>query len=180
MDDLSFDELTKSLSQTTSRRQALKLVAGAVGGAILAMIPGAATLAIAPGRCRNNGSPCRQAIECCSAYCDPISEQCACTPGSIVCPSSGDCVPGCQPSEVFNPETCECQCVGFAGTPCATNSDCCAGFHCQPVGKGGSRVCQSGECVNPPICSTTFNCCPGFFCSLVPGSNDGVCLPTAA
>jgi hypothetical protein len=179
MDDLSFDELTKSLSQTTSRRQALKLVAGAFGGAILAMVPGAA-LAIAPGRCRNNGSPCRQAIECCSSYCDPISEQCACTPGSIVCPSSGDCVPGCQPSEVFNPDTCECQCVGFEGTPCVQNSDCCSGFHCEQLGKGGQRVCTSGECVNPPACQTTFNCCPGFFCSLVPGTDDGVCLPTAA
>jgi hypothetical protein len=179
MDDSSFDDLTKSLSKATSRRQALKVIAGAVGGAVLAILPGGAALAIAPGRCRRNSTPCRQSIECCSGFCDPVSQQCACEPGSIVCPSSGACVPACEPTEVFNAATCQCERVCFPGEPCIQNSDCCQGFTCR-TSKGGQGVCMPGTCANPDICATSAACCPGFFCSVVPGTSNGVCLPLAA
>jgi hypothetical protein len=167
MDGPKFDDFTKSLSTTTSRRQALKLFAAAGGGSVLSLVmPGRAS-AIAPGRCRKNGTICRQHEECCSNFCDPATLRCACAPGAEVCPSTGTCVPACTGGKVFNTQTCQCECPpGF--TECG--GACCS----------SAQVCirNAGCCTNPTTCTSSSECCPDYRCALV-GKESRICMPCA-
>ncbi len=164
MDGFHFDDFTRSLSTTTSRRQALKLLAGAGVGSVMTLV-GARGASAEPGRCRTEGTVCREHTECCSGFCDPRTLRCACSPGSNVCPSTGACVEPCGPNEVFNPTTCQCECPGaVCGGVC-----CAAGQICTDFGQ-----C----CANPTFCRTTDECCPGFFCS-GGGKGSGTCRPCA-
>jgi CXCXC repeat len=167
LNDLKFDEMTKAMSETTSRRQALKLLVTSGAGGMLALVGAGGAQAIAPGRCRKNGTVCRQHIECCSEFCDPATLQCACTPGAEVCPGTGACVPACTGTQVFNPETCRCECPAGT-TPCG--STCCT----------STQTCTSGVCCqNPTTCSQTSDCCPESFCNRGPKGELGVCQPCA-
>jgi hypothetical protein len=164
LNDLRFDDLTKAMSTTTSRRQALKLLATTGAGGMLALVGAGGAHAIAPGRCRKNGTVCRQNIECCSEFCDPATLRCACTPGAEVCPSTGSCVPACTGTQVFNTTTCRCECP--TGTT-ACGSTCCT----------STQACTSGVCCqNPTTCDSLTDCCPEFFCSNTKGG-PGVCTP---
>lgn len=163
MNDLKFDDMTKAMSTTTSRRQALKLLVTSGAGGVLALVGAGGASAIAPGRCRKNGTVCRQNIECCSEYCDPATLQCACTPGAQVCPSTGACVPACTGTQVFNPQTCRCECP--TGTT-ACGDTCCS----------STQTCTSlGCCRNPTTCTQDSQCCPDFFCDNPPTGGAGVC-----
>ena len=165
MNDLRFDEVTKAMSGTTSRRQALKLMMTTGAGGVLALVGAGGAGAIAPGRCRRNDTVCRQHIECCSGYCDPATLRCACTPGAEVCPSTGTCVPACSGTQVFNPATCRCECP--TGTT-ACGDTCCT----------STQSCTQGVCCqNPTTCFTETECCPGFFCSGLGPKGGGVCTP---
>jgi len=166
MDGLQFDNFTKSLGAATSRRQAIKVLAGAGAGSVMALVGADRAHAIAPGRCRKEGTVCRQNLECCSSFCDPTTLRCACAPGSNVCPSTGACVAACGRNEVFNPQTCRCECPGQTcnGTCCATGQVCSAPF--------------AGCCTNPTVCVDANDCCPGFFCSGSKGG--GVCTTCTA
>jgi hypothetical protein len=165
LNDLKFDEATKLLSTTTSRRQALKLMMTTGAGGVLALVGAGGAGAIAPGRCRKNGTTCRQNIECCSEYCDPATLQCACTPGAEVCPSTGACVPACTGTQVFNTQTCKCECP--SGTT-ACGDTCCT----------STQTCTSGTCCqNPTSCFDQNDCCPNYFCSGLTTKGVGVCAP---
>jgi hypothetical protein len=166
LDESRFDELTKAMSATTSRRQALKLLVTTSAGGMLALVGAGGAKAILPGRCRRNGTVCRQHLECCSEFCDPLTLECACSPGAQLCTPTDTCVPACSGTQVFNPETCRCECPdGFT----ACGSTCCA----------PSQTCTSGVCCqNPTVCSSPTDCCPGFFCTLGgPKGGAGVCTP---
>jgi hypothetical protein len=66
-----FDELTKSLAQSVTRRQALKKFGAGLAGMALACF-GLATKAHAkPGGCKPSGTRCRQNDEYCSGWCPP-------------------------------------------------------------------------------------------------------------
>jgi hypothetical protein len=190
LDGLKFDEMTKAMSMTTSRRQALKLLVTTSAGGMLALVGAGGAKGILPGRCRNNGTVCRQHLECCSEFCDPLTLQCACSPGAELCPSSDTCVPACTGTQVFNTETCRCECpTGFTEcgstccssaqvcthgvccqnpTTCDSTSDCCPDFYCRNGGKGGPGVCT--PCLDA-TCSSTTGCCDGFVCV------GGACVP---
>src|SRR5213083_2734004 len=187
MNYLDFDELSKAVSTSTSRRQAIKLFGATTVGGVLSLVGAGGATAAAPGRCRNAGTVCRQNEECCSHFCDPSTARCACAPGTFTCPSTGICVT-CSPGQTFNPTTCACECP--AGTTACGNQCCVAGQVCaagacctNPLTCSGSSDCCSGfrcdiklgrcvPCTNPPSCKTSSQCCAGFICA-----QGGICAP---
>lgn len=152
-----FDEFSRALARTTTRRQALKVVgATALAGGLSLVGAGGAG---AQGRCKKNRSPCRSDYECCSFYCPPGTGRCACPPGAQICPKrpgrpTERCV-FCGPNQQMNPDTCACECI--AGTTpcgdfecCTAQQECCSSdyygyeiFFCCPPG----TTCTDGECV---------------------------------
>jgi uncharacterized lipoprotein NlpE involved in copper resistance len=67
MDPHTFDELTKALATTTSRRTAMKtILASVVGGAFGLR---AIDAALAKHDCYGNGHKCEYNYDCCSHYC---------------------------------------------------------------------------------------------------------------
>ena len=150
MSEERFDELSKALATTISRRQALKLAgATALGGVLAMMGAGRASAQFGgPGRCRKVGAICRQHSECCDFYCDRVTGRCGCPPGSFLCPGgpgrSGSRCVFCPPEATFDPETCTCtcpagttQCEGFYGVECCpAGVACCPGGFCDFYGYG--------------------------------------------
>ena len=82
MGDHSFNELTKALATTASRRQTLTALGATVGGA-LSLFGVHSAEAIAPGGCRLVVQICRQERECCDFYCDRSLGRCACPRGTV-------------------------------------------------------------------------------------------------
>jgi hypothetical protein len=152
-----FDEFSRALAKTTTRRQAPKVVGATAVAGGLSLV--GARGAEAQGRCKRNGSPCRSDYECCSFYCPPGTGRCACPPGAQICPKrpgrpTERCV-FCGSGQQMNPDTCECECV--EGTSpcgqfecCTAEQECCSSeyygyeiFFCCPPG----TTCTDGECV---------------------------------
>jgi hypothetical protein len=65
-----FDELTKSLAQSVTRRAALKKFGAGLAGIALACF-GLASRAEAGKVCQPHGSPCGSDNQCCSGVCIP-------------------------------------------------------------------------------------------------------------
>jgi hypothetical protein len=65
-----FDELTKSLAQSVTRRGALKKFGVSLAGMALACF-GLVRKAYA-WNCRGSGAPCKSHFECCSGVCDGL------------------------------------------------------------------------------------------------------------
>jgi hypothetical protein len=63
-----FDELTKCLAQSVTRRAALKQFSVGLAGMALACF-GLANKGNAQTACLPNGSSCQQGNDCCSGYC---------------------------------------------------------------------------------------------------------------
>jgi len=134
----SLDKLAKGLANgTLSRRQALKVVGGALLGGVLVSIPG---LAWAQGR------PCLSGEHLCpDGSCVPVGQ--ACTPA------------GCPEGEVRVQGQCQC------GTgPSCTGGNVCVNGVCQ-CGTGpactGGNVCVNGVC----DCPEDTHPCPGGTCT---------------
>jgi len=174
-----FDELAKTLSTTTSRRQALKIFGVATIGGVASLFGAGSARAEGPGRCFQGGHGCREHQECCSQFCDPFTAECACAPGTYMCPSTGICV-GCSYGQVFDATTCTCECpagtIPVNGTCCAnplictSTNDCCPGFRCD-----GKSVCV--PCSNPATCTSSSQCCSGYVCADDPAGPTRVCVP---
>lgn len=64
-----FDELTKNLAQSITRRQALKRFGVGLAGMALACL-GLASRATAGG-CAPSGAHCKYDSQCCSGFCSP-------------------------------------------------------------------------------------------------------------
>jgi hypothetical protein len=77
MDHKRFDDLTRALATTTSRREFLKTLASSTFGGLLAL-SGLDKVFAKP--CTPNGKHCNQGKECCSGYCDPATHYCAPAP----------------------------------------------------------------------------------------------------
>ncbi len=75
MEPSRFDELTKALATSTSRRQALKTIAATTLGSTLGLA-GIGT-AFAKPKCHRNGTGCDTSFQCCSGFCDPSIHVCA-------------------------------------------------------------------------------------------------------
>jgi hypothetical protein len=85
-----FDEFTKSLAQSVSRRAALKKFSIGLAGMALACF-GLANKAEA-GRCSDSGQICTKNAECCTKYCRP-DHTCGCR-SDIDCRKGYTCLNG--------------------------------------------------------------------------------------
>ena len=63
-----FDELTKRLAQSVTRRQALRRFGVGCAGAVIASL-GFVKKAEADPKCRDSGRTCKYDAQCCSGYC---------------------------------------------------------------------------------------------------------------
>lgn len=137
MNDSRFDEFTKALATSTSRRQALKAIAATTLGGILGL-SGIGNVFAKP--CTLNGHHCKTYLQCCSQFC-----------------ANGKCT--CPPAPACN-STCPCPLVGQTccnGTCVSTQTDknnCGAcGLVCSS--KNGTSLCINGAC--------SISCNSGFF-----------------
>ena len=179
MNDHAFDRLARGLAASTSRRDALKLLAGTAAAGLLSTVGlrgrgfGAAS---AVGRCRRVGANCRETSECCQGeVCDPAQGRCVC-PTSNVCSKTKLCLGVCPEGQVFNPNTCMCECPSGT-TACGTFLCCQSGTTCSSCGSGSKLCCPSGT---PGCCSTVLPegdvclapgetcCCRGALCGVCP------------
>ena len=189
MDSTKFDDLTKVLATSTSRRQALKAIAATTVGGILGL-SGIGNVFAKP--CAPNGRHCNSKTVCCSGFCDSTTKRCACQPGTCSsacpCPSGQTCVNGfcCPTSQVCNGVCCSGTCVNGqctcpSGCLALANGTCaqiCTGVpdSCTCGGSGGSvcagdsssptgGVCSPNGAVNTGTCTSDANCPPGYFCN---------------
>src|SRR5690242_6358574 len=85
----NFDELTRDLACSTSRRHALKAIfAGTVGSALGFIALGTAQAA----RCLPNGTVCMTNNDCCSHDC--FRGTCTCKPRGVTCKYGTECCSG--------------------------------------------------------------------------------------
>lgn len=198
MDPLKFDELTKVLATSTSRRQALKTIAATTLGGILGL--GGLGTAFAKNMtcaqwCAAVFGDNTPADEQCSAdaahhrglcySCGPASPNGGVAPSSICCArnSSGYC------SSYSTTLPCSCnssQCLRCDSTTGTCVSTCDAG-QCQTcqgdtcVGCPSGQTCQGGQCVTPctasgGTCSGDSDCCAGTCCQGTCCGSGQVCL----
>jgi hypothetical protein len=84
-----FDELTRMLASSTSRRQTIKAIfVGALGSALTF---GGLGTALALPNCGSKESHCKADNECCSYTCDKGKSQCSCRASAISCNHSYEC-----------------------------------------------------------------------------------------
>jgi hypothetical protein len=180
---MSFDELSRELATTPTRRGVLKMIGAALGAAVAATIlrpvRGDALVPCKPGL-----APCGPE-GCCApgATClNPSTGRCGCDPAGNISCGQGCCKKGETCSDTA---TVTCCCSGT--TPCGT-SCCKGGVACINRSKGlcgcpsGTTVCGTGA---------TMRCCPaGQTCSSEqcqpatspgePGTGPGYATPCSA
>lgn len=146
MDGSRFDELTRSLARTRSRRSLLKLAIGSLGAAV-ATRAGATAATVR----RGPGSICRNAADCQSGICGPVDRtgrrRCLCPVGQERC--NGACL---DPLTVYQSDPKNC---GSCGRRCAAGAVCCNG-DCVPV----VAVCRGVCCASNQICAESGCCTP--------------------
>ena len=163
MDQNRFDTLTRSLTTTGSRRQAVAAVlSGAFG--VLGLVPAGGTGAKKQcppckkrkkGKCKKkqpDGTACPVGT-CLSGSCfagataaPPPSDPCPGQPDDTACPGDGRCRSGvCQPRP-----TCAAHHV-----TCLLGSQCCSNSCSGP--DGGTQSCSCSTSGEP--CYTTIDCC---------------------
>lgn len=87
-----FDELTRALASSTSRRQAITaLFVGALGG-MLGL--GGSGMALARANCGANGAICTQNSNCCTYTCDQTTRRCTCRASKVSCSQHYECCNG--------------------------------------------------------------------------------------
>ncbi len=171
MDEGRFEQLSKSLATSVSRRQAVKIAGVAALGGMISLVGARGAWA---RQCRQAGQNCRSNAECCTRFCD-TTFHCACPSGSVLC--NEECVPAdnppkllnpqtcacecdasitCPPPRILNPQTCQCQCP--AGTTACGQTACC----------GPNQICQKGTCVNAIVCGGQL-CDPARCCTTIFG-----------
>jgi hypothetical protein len=184
------DDISRITASPISRREAFKLVGGAVGGALLAYLGvgrasrglgapagGAQAPQIIPrcprGEFRCGATCCRNGLACCNGKCCTSGQTCCndtccprgqCCNGRTCCPSGQRCINGrCCPSAQ--------SCNGFLGIfgviCCASGQTCCDG-----------RCCPSGQCCNhgERCCPTGYVCCGGARCVKATPSGSSPCV----
>ncbi len=75
MDDTRFDDMTRALATSRSRRGFLGTIAASVAAAFTGAHAAAKPKADKPSKCYGEGSPCTNGKQCCSGTC--TNRQCA-------------------------------------------------------------------------------------------------------
>jgi len=202
MDDQRFDNLSRIIARSTTRRTTVKGIAAVIGGGVFASVFGVRAQRAGAQEPGQPGDPCGEGVECvtgnCSAavdgvcYCEDPAEpwrgcdcdtgtEAPCGGGSLICCATGD-EPGgagiCTSSSTGCNPTGEC--TADPGGECASDTDCCTGT-CSDEG-----VCFCSDPDRPWIgcpCTTgTEDPCGGELCCPTgsePGG-PGVCTSTMA
>src|SRR5689334_9865200 len=146
-DQNRFDDLTRTLATSTSRRQALKLLGGSLMGSFLGF-SGLDTVFAKPKPCTANGKHCTSKTTCCSGFCDSTTKKCTACPSRCQVLANGTCAQFCTGV----PDSCTCG--GSGGSVCAGDSS-------SPTG----GVCSPNGAINTGTCTSDINCPPGYFCN---------------
>jgi hypothetical protein len=193
MDGTRFDDLTRVLAGSGSRRRFLgRLGAGMLGG-VAALLGISDTAA----RCRPAGRTCSANDHCCSRFCgdrdrtgdgqcEPcegvVCDELCCPPETIGCTENvlpdGTALIGCLCPEgtLYDRARNECRPCANVGGTCRADEDCCDGV-CAEDGRCVDRSCCSPEAVcdadgTAGICCAgpmTAECC----CPSSPTEDDG-------
>jgi hypothetical protein len=204
MNPTKFDELTKQLAKSTSRRRALRTIlttsiGGVVGlGAIRSVFGNKVKCGGGPPNsdCAHwcaavFGEDTPAAGQCTSDAAHNTGDCCRCgvvDPSAICCvrDSSGFCVPGTIVAGCFcsNPaETCQNgQCVCSPGTCGNFQDHRCGdlpplGCFCGSTAEGGSACWHDDFCINVPGCTSTADCPPNSVCMVNTCCGVPVCFP---
>jgi hypothetical protein len=143
------DEISRAIASPVSRRQAFKVVSGAVGSALLASL-GLGRAARALGAQAESDPRCPRFWFPCNGKCYPPGFTCC---SHTVCDDFHHC---CKDHCCGSFESCcGSTCCGF-GSSCCNNSTCC------PRGV----ACCSGKCCSQPraICCGGACCPEGYLC----------------
>jgi hypothetical protein len=161
------DDISRVIASPVSRREAFRLVSGAVGGAVLASL-GLARAARALGAqatTNSPNSPCPNHGVLCGGKCYPKDYRCC---GTLVCNGDQIC---CSNTH----------CCDDAQTCCGTTpgSTCCNNTCCPP-----HQACCNGKCCTSPgaiccggTCCSEGNLCCGGKCVQKRPSPSTVCIP---
>ena len=162
MQPSNFDELSKALASSPSRRHALKVIVTASLGGLFGLT-GIRTVFGAGKKppCHRNGIGCDRNSDCCSQFC-LNHEKCACPPAPTCntycpCPSGKTCVSGscCLTANVCGSTCLAAPCDASQCLHCDSGSGTCVGC---PAG----QTCQSGTCCIPAFtgpCTSDDQCC---------------------
>jgi hypothetical protein len=160
-----FDEFSKALATSTSRRNFFKVLAAALA---LSVVRAPSAAATHNDGCRHFGDNCRSNAECCTGFC--IRRHCTC-PGSepleAFCPATEQCIV-CSGDEKPNLDDCVCECPPTTPKSCPDNQCCAENTTCC-----GENCCASGTtCCNADLglCCPTGTCCGS--------GGDAVCCPS--
>ena len=82
-----FDDLTRTLASTTSRRTVLKTLAGSAAGGLLAFL--GLGEAAADDTCKPLGKKCNKSSQCCSGGC--VNNVCTCIPDNVAACAGREC-----------------------------------------------------------------------------------------
>ena len=155
-----FDELTKALSRTASRRTVFKgIVVAAVGGALTRLRGGGDAEARARVKmaCARIGQPCNtiagtpgNKICCPHLTCD--TDLTCCKPTNQSCVDDGDCCANdvCRP----NPSGLGNRCLppGDVGAECLEDADCMGGLGCDAYTGTCEHICDGVTCTTDQTC----------------------------
>ena len=159
MQPSNFDELTKALAATRSRRHALKLIVTTSVGGLLGLTSISTVFGKRGPKCHRNGLGCDRDNDCCSGYCNPHGK-CAvppCVPAGGNCSTVNNC---CSPGICCNGVCCG------SGQTCVNNTTCCATANvCGTTCCSSGRTCVNGSCCTPSglnsLCQANSECCSG-------------------
>ena len=135
MESTRFDQLTKTLASSTTRRQALKAVAVAAVGGIVGVRSAGTAYAAGKSACAN---------WCAAVFGNDTTATGRCTSdaahGKGLCYACGPASPGggVPPSAVCCARTSSGYCASYTGASCCTSG----------------QVCQNGTCVTPVTTTT--------------------------
>jgi len=161
------DDISRAIASPVSRRQAFKMVSGAVGSALLASL-GLGRASRALGADGPGAPACPRFWVPCNGKCYPPGSSCC---AGTVCDSLHHCctnhccgdLQSCCGSTCCNPlSTC---CGNSTCCPCGTA--CCSGKCCSSPG----AICCGGAC-----CPEGYLCCAGKCVKSRPSSST-ICIP---